>query len=330
METVEVEIAVHLATDVMTNSFGHNLVLTTFGESHGPAMGGVLDGFPSGFAIDFGRVERDLAERRPQCTAETQRREPDHVSWLSGIMDGKTLGTPIAFVIPNEDVKSGDYEDLRHVYRPSHADITYDMKYGIRDWRGGGRASGRETVSRVLAGSLAMQWLETKGVTVSVETVVSDREVPLGDSIGGTVNCRITGVRAGIGSPVFAKLQSRLADAMLSIPACRSFEYGAGAKAASMLGSEHNDQMEYREGKLRFITNNSGGILGGIATGEDICFSVAFKPAASISKVQKTVDDAGNNTEVKIEGRHDQCIARRASAVVRAMAALVIMDSYLI
>ena len=311
----------------MNNSFGEHLVLTTFGESHGPAVGGVLDGFPSRFRIDFDRVVAALASRAPSGAAtETSRREPDEVEWLSGILDGVTLGTPIAFIVRNLCQYPEDYDALRHVYRPSHADLTYDLRYGIRDPRGGGRASARETVARVVAGSLAEQWLEqTLGVKIETTVIVPDN-IPDGDSFGSAVRCSVVGMPAGKGTPVFSKLQARLADAMFSIPACRSFEYGSGAAALGMSGSAHNDEMEYRDGSLCFLSNHAGGILGGISTGEEIMFNVVFKPVPSVSLPQHTVTDDRQNVLLVISGRHDRVIAPRAAAVVRSMTALTLMD----
>lgn len=305
------------------NTFGTNIRLTTFGESHGPAMGGVLDGFPSGFKINFDALNALLAERRP-----SHRAEPDAVEFLSGILDGVTLGTPIAFIVRNVDARPEDYDNLRHVYRPSHADITYDLRYGIRDHRGGGRASGRETVSRVVAGGLALQWL-AKSYSVSVETSVTIpvRDIPEGDSAGGVVHCTIKGMPKGKGDPLFHKVQASLAEAMLSIPACRGFQYGRGFAAASMLGSQHNDPMHYdADGTLHFDKNDAAGLLGGITTGEEIYFDVAFKPTPSIAIPLHTITDDGKITTLSIHGRHDRCIAKRAAVVVKAMTALVLMD----
>lgn len=311
------------AIDGIMNTFGKNIRLTTFGESHGPAVGGVIDGFPSGFRIDFDALSRILAERRP-----AHRAEPDKVEFLSGILDGVTLGTPIAFMIRNVDARPEDYDNLRHTYRPSHADIAYDMRYGIRDYRGGGRASGRETLSRVVAGALAMQWLaEYNNVSIETSVVVPVVDIPEGDSAGGVVHCSVKGMPAGKGNPVFGKVQASLAEAMLSIPACKGFQYGAGFAAASMLGSQHNDPMHYdADGTLVFDKNDAGGLLGGITTGQEIYFDVAFKPTPSISIPQTTVTDDGRNTSLTVNGRHDRCIAHRAAVVVRAMTALVLMD----
>lgn len=290
-------------------------------------MGGVVDGFPSGFKIDFDALDCMMVERRPG-----HRAEPDKVEFLSGIIDGVTLGTPIAFIIRNVDAHPEDYDNLRHTYRPSHADITYDMRYGIRDYRGGGRASGRETVSRVVAGALAMQWL-AHYYNVSIDSSIIGtipmiaETVPMIDSVGGIVHCSVKGMPRGKGDPVFHKLQASLAEAMLSIPACKGFQYGKGFSAAAMRGSDHNDPMHYTEdGTLIFDKNDAGGLLGGITTGEEIYFDVVFKPTPSIAIPQQTVTDDCQNTTLTIHGRHDRCIANRAAVVVRAMTALVLMD----
>lgn len=308
------------------NTFGHKITLTTFGESHGPAIGGVIDGFPSGFTIDFDELNSILAERRP-----SHRDEPDNVEFLSGILDDVTLGTPIAFIVRNVDAHSEDYDNLRHIYRPSHADITYDMRYGIRDHRGGGRASGRETLSRVVAGALAMQWLyRLHGISIHSDVIIPPVEIPEGDSIGGLVRCSVCGLRQGIGNPVFHKVQASLAEAMLSIPACKGFQYGKGFDSVSMLGSQHNDPMHYNsDGTICFDKNDAGGLLGGITTGEEVYFEVAFKPTPSISLPQQTITDDGRNATLTIHGRHDKCVANRAAVVVRAMTALVLIDYYL-
>ncbi|MCQ2344561.1 MAG: chorismate synthase [Paludibacteraceae bacterium] len=309
----------------MLNTIGDRLRLTTFGESHGVAIGGVLDGFPSRFKIDFERVSEELSARAPQMEGETMRREDDEVEWLSGIMDGVTLGTPIAFVVRNKKHEPGDYKELEHVYRPSHADLSYQQRYGIRDYRGGGRASGRETVARVIAGALALQWLETQGVSIKVD-IVEAGEVSHGDSIGGKVRCLVNGVKAGIGNPVFGKIHAELASAVLSIPACHGFEYGSGL---SLPGSEYNDQMRMENGRIKYLSNNSGGVLGGITTGEDIYFTAVFKPTPSIQIPQQTINDKGENVTITIKGRHDRSVVRRASVVVRSMVALTIMNYYL-
>ena len=346
------------------NTFGHIFRLTTFGESHGPAIGGVIDGCPAGLRIDFEAIKSRVAQRSPQTTAgSTKRRETDNVEFLSGIYDGVTLGTPIAFIIRNKDVRSEDYADLQHIYRPGHADYTYDMRYGIRDYRGGGRASARTTVSQVVAGAIAEQWLAQKGVSITAyvdqigpilipdQTDGNDVEKsPLrcpdrftealwldlleqvreeGDSIGGAVRCEIKGMLAGVGEPIFNKVQAELASAMMSIPAAKGFEYGLGMSAATVQGSESNDEMLIKKGKVKFNTNRAGGLLGGITTGEPIYFRVAFKPVSSIAIPQRTVTDAGQSVAVQISGRHDVCVAPRAVAVVRAMAAITIMDQVL-
>lgn len=307
------------------NTIGDKLKLTTFGESHGVAIGGVLDGFPSCFRIDFERVADELRARAPQSETETMRHEQDKVEWLSGIMNGVTLGTPIAFIVRNNEHHSSDYSELEHVYRPSHADLAYEQRYGIRDYRGGGRASGRETVARVIAGALAQQWLETQGVSIIID-IKEKKDIPAGNSAGGRVNCRIIGVKAGLGNPVFDKIQSQLASSVLSIPACHGFEYGSGF---DLYGSEYNDQMRIEDGRIVYLTNHSGGMLGGITTGQEISFSAVFKPTPSISLPQQTINDKGENVMITVKGRHDRSVVRRASVVVRAMAALTIMNYYL-
>lgn len=308
------------------NTFGTKLRLTTFGESHGPAVGGVLDGFPAGFRVDFAAVERDLAARRPCRPGETARREPDHVEWLSGLIDGTTLGTPIAFLVRNTEARPEDYDELGHIYRPSTADLAYEQRYGTRDPRGGGRASARETVARVIAGSLACQWLAARGVEITTRVSAPD-VTPEGDSSAGEVHCSVTGLRAGLGEPLFGKVQARLAWAIMSIPACHSFSYGA--PTVGRLGSEYNDPMTRLDGRTVYLSNNAGGLLGGITTGEELYFEARFKPTPSIRLPQQTVDTAGRPVEIVIHGRHDRCVARRAAAVVRAMTALCLTDFYL-
>lgn len=347
------------------NTFGHIFRLTTFGESHGPAVGGVIDGCPAGLRIDFKAIQHRLTLRSPQNVAgATKRNEADKVEFLSGIYEGKTLGTPIAFFVRNKDVRSEDYADLQHIYRPGHADYTYDMRYGIRDYRGGGRASARTTVAQVIAGAIAEQYLATKGI--SIETYVDQigpilipdqtdgndvDKSPLrcpdkftealwldlleqvreeGDTIGGAVRCEIKGVPVGVGEPIFNKVQAELASAMMSIPAAKGFEYGLGMSAAAAQGTESNDEMLIKKGKVKFNTNRAGGLLGGITTGEPIYFRVAFKPVSSISQPQRTVTDSGQPVALQISGRHDVCVAPRAVAIVRAMAAITIMDQILL
>lgn len=349
------------------NTFGRNLRLTTFGESHGPAMGGILDGFPSGFRIDFDKLYAEIAKRRPGTSPlVTARNESDKPEFLSGLsQDGITLGTPIGFIVRNSDQHSSDYDDMAKLYRPNHADYTYMMRYGIRDHRGGGRASARETVNWVVGGALAAQWLETKGVSMDAvlarvgKVDFSDyfltrlREnkspvIPLdlpseskqkieeeilktkktGNSIGGVVICVITGVPPGIGNPVFGKLHAALASAMMSINAAKGFEYGLGFEAANANGYESADRFLCGENSadLKTDTNYSGGIQGGISNGMPIYFSVAFKPTPTIMIAQPTVDINGAETLLKPAGRHDPCVAVRAVPVVKALAALVIAD----
>lgn len=331
------------------NSYGERFRLTTFGESHGPAIGGIIDGCPSGWRLDVSMIQEALDRRRPGTVALTSaRREPDRVEILSGILeDGTTLGSPIAFLIRNVDARSKDYETLRDIYRPGHADYTWEKKYGVCDHRGGGRSSARETAARVVGGAVAAQWLrqfygvsfETRLVQVGRvnspdrEELLAeiDRVRLLGDSVGGIVAGRISGLPTGIGEPVGDKLQSRLAMAMMSINAAKGFEYGDGFAAAEMLGSEANDRMRAgEEGKPEFLSNHSGGILGGISTGEPLTFRVAFKPTPSISLTQKTVDRSGKNVDLNIKGRHDPCVALRAVPVVEAMAAMTIADMILL
>lgn len=350
------------------NTFGRNIRLTTFGESHGPAMGGIIDGFPSGFKIDFDKLYEEVAKRRPGSSAlVTARNESDRPEFLSGISpDGITLGTPIGFIVRNTDHHSSDYDEMARIYRPNHADYTYMMRYGIRDHRGGGRASARETVNWVVAGALAQQWLSTKGINIeaeltavgianftkeitdalntdttkSISDVMNDEyrkdlanavmEVKKsGDSIGGEVTCLITGVPAGIGNPVFGKLHAALASAMMSINAAKGFEYGIGFEASMNSGKTTADRFIPREDEsspLRTATNYSGGIQGGISNGMPIYFNVAFKPTPTIMIPQPTVDTDGNAAIMKPAGRHDPCVAVRAVPVVKAMAALVIAD----
>lgn len=349
------------------NTFGKNLTLTTFGESHGPAMGGVIDGFPAGFKIDFDALLAEIAKRRPGSSPlVTARNETDTPEFLSGISpDGITLGTPIGFIVRNSDHHSSDYDEMAKVYRPNHADYTYIKRYGIRDHRGGGRSSARETVNWVVAGALAAQWLESKGITIQstltqvgpvtagdiFDGLMTNPENPFrlevnpdiklameefvketkkaGDSVGGRVSCLITGLPAGIGNPVADKLHAALAAAMMSINAAKGFEYGIGFRASSSFGSETADKFVASENEgdpLRTSTNFSGGIQGGISNGMPIFFSVAFKPTPTLLKPIDTVDTNGNATVLNPAGRHDPCVAVRAVHVVKAMAALVIAD----
>lgn len=326
------------------NSFGSLYRLTSFGESHGPAIGGVIDGLPSRLHLSLSKIEEALRRRRPGRGANvSRRREDDSLEILSGVLIDEnnpdtliTLGSPIGFIIRNCDAHSSDYEQLKEIYRPNHADYTYDAKYGIRDWRGGGRASGRETVSRVVAGAIAEQILGTKGVTVSSKVISighCNRQEQFadllaetrreGDSLGGIVETIVDGVPAGVGEPTFGKLQQMLASAMLSIGGVHGFEYGDGFAMAKMKGSEAAD---IPDGSA---TNHCGGILGGISNGAPIIFRVAFKPTPSISKPLPSINRGGEAITVSTHGRHDPCIAIRGCEVVRAMTAMVLLDAWL-
>ena len=333
------------------NTFGHLFRLTTFGESHGVAIGGVIDGCPSNLKLDFDFIDSELLRRKTaQSSTSSQRKEPDQIEWLSGFLDGVTLGTPIAFMVRNKDAKSADYEALKDVYRPSHADFTYEQKYGIRDWRGSGRASARTTLPIVVAGAIAKQILKGKGIQVAAEvTFMGDAEQARkeGDTVGGIVECRIVGVPAGLGEPMFGKFSAELAHAMFSLPAVKGFEVGDGFALAKMKGSEANDTFINMDGGLRTedeglrdggrrtenigrgvttATNHSGGIQGGITNGNDVVFRVAFKPIPSIAKPQQTVNRVGEPCQIAIEGRHDVCALPRAVVLVEALAALVTVD----
>ena len=294
------------------NTIGHLFRLTTFGESHGVAIGGIIDGCPSRLSLDFSFINSELQRRKTAQDANaSQRREPDKIEWLSGLMDGVTLGTPIAFMVRNEDCRPEDYEALKDVYRPSHADFAYQQKYGIRDWRGGGRASARTTLPIVVAGAIAKQILREQCIQVAAEVAfMGDAEQARrdGDTVGGIVECRITGVPAGLGEPMFGKYSAELAHAMFSIPAVKGFEVGDGFALARMKGSEANDIFINKEGTT--ATNHSGGIQGGISNGNDVVFRVGFKPIPSIGM--------GN--------RHDVCALPRALVLVEALAAMVTVD----
>lgn len=326
------------------NTFGQLFRLTTFGESHGPAIGGVIDGMPSGLKIDFDAVDAMMARRRPNSSAaSTSRREADKPQFLSGIFNGVTTGTPVAFIIANSDTRSADYSHIATAFRPSHADYTYEVKYGsVRDYRGGGRASARETAVRVVAGALAMQALATMGVKVSahIQSIgplgsdrkdewsgIIERARSAGDTLGGIIGCEITGVPAGIGEPLFDKLQARLAAAMMLIPAAKGFEYGMGFKGSAMTGSEAMDRFNP---DFTTVTNHSGGIQGGISNGMPINLRVAFKPVATLMRDIPTVDRNGNPVVLPARGRHDVCVVPRAVPVVESMAALVILDAILL
>lgn len=312
------------------NTLGHIFRLTTFGESHGAAIGGVIDGCPSQLKLDFGFIESELNRRKTaQTETASQRKESDEVEWLSGLLDGVTLGTPIAFMVGNEDCKSADYEALKDIYRPSQADFTYEQKYGLRDWRGGGRASARTTLPIVVAGAIAKEILKEKNIKVLAEVAFmgeAEQARKEGDTVGGIVECRITGVPAGLGEPMFGKFSAELAHAMFSLPAVKGFEIGDGFALAQMKGSETNDAFINKGGKITTQTNHSGGIQGGITNGNDIVFRVAFKPIPSISKPQQTVNRAGETCDIAIEGRHDVCALPRVVVLVEALAAMVTLD----
>jgi len=316
----------------MSSSFGTIFKVTTFGESHGTALGCVVDGCPAGLSIDIADIEKELARRRPGAVYGS-RDEEDKPVILSGVFEGRTLGSPIAVIVYNKNHASGDYDDLKNIYRPGHADFTWEAKYGFRDHRGGGRSSGRETLSRVAAGAIAKKILSLNGISVNALAESSNVNIEElkkeGDSAGGVISCTIKGVPAGLGEPVFDKLDARLAAAVISIGACKGIEFGAGFAAAAMKGSENND-MPPVEGGEKYATNNCGGILGGISTGQDIFFKAAFKPTPSIAKTQKTYDRDGNVREIQIKGRHDACIVPRAVVVVEAMAAIVLADFLLL
>jgi chorismate synthase len=350
------------------NSFGTLYKLTSFGESHGVGVGGIIEGVLPGLVLDLSFIQGELNRRRPgQSAITTPRDESDQVEFLSGVFEGKTTGTPLAFLIRNKDQRSGDYGNLKNLYRPSHADYTYEAKYGIRDYRGGGRASARETIARVVAGAIAKLMLRDMGVTIQafvsqvgtlkLEKFYTDLDLSLAesnivrcpdpetaqkmidyidavrldnDSVGGIVTCVVSGAPAGLGDPVFDKLHATLGHAMLSINAVKGFEYGTGFEAAQMRGSLHNDEFTAEKGKIKTRTNRSGGIQGGIANGEDIYFNVAFKPVATITKDQNTVDKEGHETVMKAKGRHDPCVVPRAVPIVEAMAAIVLADAVLI
>ena len=353
----------------MRNSFGEIFRLSTFGESHGAAIGGVIDGMPAGIAIDVEAVQRELDRRRPgQSAIVTARNEKDRVKILSGVFEGKTTGTPIGFVIENEDHHSADYGNIAKSFRPSHADYTYTSKYGLRDYRGGGRSSARETAARVVAGAFARQALAQLGIdlyayTSQVGEIALSRDYRLysrnaidtnavrcpdatkaaemeqlikqvkgeGDTIGGIITGVITGVPVGLGEPIFGKLHAMLGAAMLSINAVKGFEYGDGFDFATRRGSEVNDAFVTDDaGHVRTATNHSGGIQGGISNGEDIIFRVAFKPVATLLRDVNTIDKVGNSITLKARGRHDPCVLPRAVPIVEAMAAMVILDAYLL
>ena len=316
------------------NTIGKILALTTFGESHGPAMGGILDGMPAGVAVDLDELQRFVDRRRTgQSAGSSTRDERDRVEVLSGIWQGKTLGTPIGFVVRNTDARSTDYDEIARCYRPNHADFTWDAKYGLRDPRGGGRASARETVARVVAGGIAVQALQRSGITISASVDAQSCVTPPadGDTLGGIIECTVKGVPAGLGEPVFGKLHAQLAAAMMSIPSVHGFEYGDGFDMAGKRGSEVIDLFVKRpDGSIGTSTNHSGGIQGGISNGEDIVMRIAFKPVPTLMQPVPTLDREGNPVVLHPRGRHDACVLPRALPIVESMAAIVILDNYLI
>ena len=350
------------------NTFGELFRLTTFGESHGPGVGGVIDGMPPGVEVDLDFIQHELNRRRPgQSALTTARKEGDKVEILSGVFEGKTTGCPIGFLVRNENQHSNDYDNLRNLFRPSHADFTYFKKYGLRDHRGGGRTSARETIARVVGGAFAKLALRRLGISITAYTsqvghialsgTYADLDLSLvesnpvrcpdekvaeemakliaevkaeGDTIGGIISCVVKGCPPGLGEPVFGKLHARLGAAMLSINAVKGFEYGAGFAGVTQRGSEQNDVFVRRsDGSIGTLTNRSGGIQGGISNGEDIYFRVAFKPVATLLREQQTVDIAGNAVSVKARGRHDPCVLPRAVPIVEAMTSMVLLDSYM-
>ena len=352
----------------MSNTFGKIFRVTTFGESHGKAVGGVIDGFPAGIEIDEDFVQKELDRRRPgQSVITTPRDESDKIEFLSGIYEGKSTGTPIAFLIWNNNQHSSDYQKMKDVFRPSHADYVYAAKYGIRDHRGGGRSSARETIARVAGGAVAKLALRKLGITIQaytsqagnivLEKSYSELDLSLaesniircpdpetaekmielvkqvkteGDTIGGIVSCVVKGTPVGLGEPVFGKLHAELAKAMLSINAAKGFDYGMGFAGISRKGSEVNDSFVSVDGSIRTGTNYSGGIQGGISNGEDIYFRVAFKPVPTILQEQQTVNDKKENVTLHVQGRHDPCVLPRAVPIVEAMAAMTLLDAYLL
>jgi len=349
------------------NSFGNLFRLTTFGESHGAGIGGIIDGCPAGLQLNIEQIQAELDRRKPgQSKITTQRNETDTVEFLSGIFEGMTTGTPIGFFVKNKDQHSTDYDNLKNIFRPSHADYTYIEKYGVRDHRGGGRSSARETIARVVGGAIAKQLLAQKNISIQAfvnsvgeieinkpyheldlskteETIVRcpDHETAEKmiarieeagqnhDTVGGTILCVIQGVPTGWGSPVFNKLHADLGFAMLGINAVKGFEYGSGFEGTKLSGSQHNDVFINEGGFVKTRTNHSGGIQGGISNGQDIYLKVAFKPIATLLKEQKTIDSALNETTINPKGRHDPCVLPRAVPIVESMAALVLADHYL-
>lgn len=352
----------------MGNSFGRLFRLTTFGESHGKALGAIVEGCPAGLTLDLEKIRLEMQRRKPgQSKITTQRKEEDEIELLSGVFEGKTTGTPIGILIPNADQKSKDYAHIADQFRPSHADYTYFEKYGHRDYRGGGRSSARETAARVAGGAIAKQLLDTKGITIQAyvsqvgelrleksytevnldlaeDNIVRCPDPELAarmidhidavrldrDTIGGIVSCVIKNCPPGLGEPVFDRLHAALGKAMLSINAVKGFEYGSGFDGVSLRGSQHNDAFVQQDGKIHTLTNHSGGIQGGISNGQDIYFRVAFKPVATIMQDQASINEAGESVTVSGKGRHDPCVVPRAVPIVEAMAALVLADFLLL
>ena len=315
------------------NTFGKIYKVTTFGESHGAAVGAVIDGCPSNISLSESDIQKFLDRRRGgQDKLSTTRSEKDKVEILSGVFEGKTLGTPICAIVRNEDINNSEYEKLKNIFRPGHADFTYEKKYGIRDYRSGGRSSGRETVGRVIAGAIAITLLNKKNITFDTKSFYDEKKLYdengkyINDSIGGIVECKVVGVPMGIGEPVFDKLDAEIAKAVMSIGAVKGVEIGAGFKVKNMLGSENNDCMS--SDKL-FLSNNAGGILGGISNGEDIVVRAAIKPTPTIGKKQNTININGENIEIELKGRNDITIVNRAKVVVESMIAITILDYYL-
>ncbi len=353
----------------MPNSFGHLFRITTWGESHGPAIGVTVDGCPPRLPITAAEIQAELDRRRPgQSDITTPRKEADSVEILSGVYEGMTTGTPISMLVRNTDQRSSAYNEMKTAFRPSHADFTYQTKFGVRDPNGGGRSSARETIGRVAAGAIAKKILDGKGLEIrAFITRIHDIAAPEsalvefpsleaveatavrcphaetaaamierikavrseGDSVGGVIQCRVRGVPVGLGEPVFDRLEADLAKAMLSLPATKGFEVGSGFGGSLLRGSEHNDLFENRDGRIRTVTNRSGGVQGGISNGEEIVFNVAFKPTATILQSQQTVNLAGEPSELMGKGRHDPCVVPRAVPIVESMAALVLLDHWL-
>jgi len=348
------------------NSYGTLFKISTFGESHGPAIGVIIDGCPAGLEMDESFIQAELNRRKPgQSKITTQRKEDDTFKILSGVFEGQSTGTPIAIVIENQDQRSKDYSHIQNTFRPSHADYTYESKYGVRDYRGGGRSSARETAARVAAGAIAKLLLKKSGIEINAfvsqvgdlkaptythldlsktednivrcpDPVTAEKMIALidqvrldRDTIGGVVTCVIKNTPVGLGEPVFDKLHAELGKAMLSINAVKGFEYGSGFEGVTLRGSQHNDEFVNEGRKIRTKTNHSGGVQGGISNGEDIYFNVAFKPVATIMQDQNTVDKEGNEAVISGKGRHDPCVVPRAVPIVEAMAALVIADFFL-